>query len=47
MCVRNLPVPLLDLLLIIASVLLQELDVILGQGVRHLLALLLVFPPLP
>lgn len=40
------PVPLFDLLLIIPSVFLQELNVILGQGVRDLLALLLVFPSL-
>lgn len=40
------PVPLFDLLLIIPSVFLQELNIILGQGVRNLLALLLVFPSL-
>ena len=41
------PVPLLDLLLVVSGVLLQKIDVVLGQGVRHFLAPLLVFPPLP
>ena len=41
------PVPLLDLLLVISRVLLQKIYVVLGEGVVHPLALLLVLPPLP
>ena len=41
------PVPLLDLLLVISRVLLQEVDVVLCQGVRHSLSSLLVLPPFP
>ena len=41
------PVPLLDLLLVVSGVLLQKIDVVLGQGVGHFLAPLLVLPPFP
>ena len=44
---RYEPVPLLDLLLVISRVLLQKIYVVLGEGVVHPLALLLVLPPLP
>ena len=45
--VSMLPVPLLDLLLVVSGVLLQKIDVVLGQGVGHFLAPLLVLPPFP